>query len=153
MTAPGLHRLIAPISTGGITGKAIPYSPVWSSLGNGIVPSNGGAGAVVGSYALVANLVYFEVKITLTNVTDFGTGQYTLTVPFAPTQNQAFRTAGLHEGSNHYPLMLDVVGGTTTGKFYYIGANGQDLPMTKNSPHVLTTSDFFYVSGLYLRQV
>lgn len=153
MTAPGLHRLIAPISTGGITGKSIPYSPVWASLGNGIVPSNGGTGAVVGSYSLVGNLVYFEVKVTLTNVTDFGTGQYTLTVPFAPAQNQAFRTAGLHEGSNHYALMLDVSGGNTTGKLYYAGSNGQDLPMSKNDPHVIDTLDFFYVSGLYLRQI
>jgi len=48
---------------------------------------------------------------------------------------------------------LDVVAGNTTGKLYYHGSNGQDLAMTKNSPHVLHTTDFFYVSGLYLRQI
>lgn len=153
MTSKGLHRLIAPISTGGITGKTLDYSPVWSSLGNTIQPDNGGTGAVIGKYCLVGDLVHFEVRVNMTNVTNFGTGQYTLTVPFAPRQNHAFRTGGLHEGSNHYGVMLDVQGGNVTGKLYYNGSNGQDLAFTKNNPHNLTTADFFYVSGLYLRQV
>jgi len=153
MTAPGLHRLISPISTGGITGKTLTYEPTWASLGNGIVPSNGGSGGVVGKYCLVGELVQFEIFVNLTNVTSFGTGQYTLTVPFAPRQNQSFRTAGLHSSSNHYAIMLDVVAGNTTGKLFYNGSNGQDLAMTKNAPHVLDTNDFFYVSGLYLRQI
>lgn len=151
MTAPGLHRLISSISTGGVTGKTLDYSPVWSSLGNPISPSNGGVGAVIGKYCLIGDLVYFEVRINLTNVVNFGTGQYTLTVPYAPLTNQAFRNGGLHQNSNHYAIMLDVPTNSTVGKFYYNGSNGQDQPMTKNDPHVLTTSDFFYVSGLYLK--
>ena len=152
MTAKGIHRLISPISTGGITGRTLDYSPTWSSLGDQITPPNGGTNAVIGKYCLVGDLVQFEIIVNLTNVTDFGTEQYTLTVPFAPRQNQAFRTAGLHSASNHYAIMLDVVAGNTTGKLYYSGSNGQDLAMTKNAPHVLDTSDLFYVSGLYLRQ-
>jgi len=153
MTAPGLHRLISPVSTGGITGKTLTYEPTWASLENEIVPSNGGSGGVVGKYCLIGELVQFEIFVSLTNVTDFGTGQYTLTVPFAPRQNQAFRTAGLHSASNHYSILLDVVAGNTTGKLYYSASNGQDLEMTKNAPHVLNTSDLFYVSGNYLRQI
>lgn len=124
------------------------YTPVWGSLGTQPVY---GAGTMTGRYMKIGKMCFFTVRATLTNVTNFGTGQYTLTIPFAPSQSYAFRDGGLHEGSNHYGVMLDVttVGGTT-GKMYYPGSNGQDTPFDRNSPHVLTTSDFWYISGTYL---
>lgn len=124
------------------------YIPVWGSLGTAPVY---GAGALTGRYMKIGKLCFFTVFANLTSVTNFGSGQYTLTIPFAPVQSYAFRDAGLHEGSNHYGIMLDVttVGGTT-GRMYYPGPSGKDEAFDFNSPHVLTTSDFWYVSGTYI---
>jgi hypothetical protein len=125
----------------------VPYTPVWGSLGTQPVY---GAGAITGRYIKISKWCFFSVRANLSSVTNFGTGQYTLTIPFTPLQSNAFRDGGLHEGTNHYGIMLDVttVGGTT-GKLYYPGSSGKDEPFDRNSPHVLTTSDFWYISGAY----
>jgi hypothetical protein len=126
----------------------VPYTPVWSSLGTAPIY---GTGAVTGKYMKISKWVFWSVTVNLTTVTNFGTGQYTLTVPFAPLQHNAMRDGGLHEGSNHYGIMLDIGPATgTTGKMYYNGSSGKDEPFNKNSPHNLTTSDFWYISGAYL---
>lgn len=151
MTAPGLHRLISPISTGGITGKTLPYSPTWTTVNNNLAPTNGGTGGVTGKYCLVGDLVFFTVTFVFTNITNFGTGQYTLTLPYAPSHDCAFRQGGLHGNSVHYPLMLDIDAGSIVGDLWYIRSNGHDEPWTKTDPHTLTTSDFAYISGMYLR--
>lgn len=123
------------------------YTPVWSAP----TPPTYSSGALTGRYIKIGKWCFWSVSATLTSVTNFGTGQYTLTVPFAPLQHNAMRDGGLHEGSNHYGLMLDIgPAGGTTGKMYYPGSNGQDQAFNKNSPHNLTTSDFWYISGAYL---
>jgi hypothetical protein len=85
----------------------------------------------------------------MTTVTNFGTGDYSLTVPFAPAANYAFRDGGLHDGTGHYSIMLDVDPSNTTGRMYYNASNGQDARFDHNSPKELSTTDFFYISGTY----
>jgi hypothetical protein len=126
----------------------VTYTPVWSSLGTAPVY---GSGAITGKYIKISKWCFFTVNVVLTSVSNFGTGQYTLTVPFAPLYNNALRDGGLHEGSNHYGIMLDISpSGGTTGKMYYNGSSGKDQAFDKNSPHTLTTSDIWYISGAYL---
>lgn len=152
MIHAGLQRIISPNGALIALATKVSYTPTWSVLsGTDVSPAGGGTGATVGSYVLLGDLVYFEIMVTFTNVTNFGTGQYTLTVPFAPKQNQAFRQGGLHSNSNHYTFMLDVPANSTVGKCFYIGSNGQDQAVNHNSPHTLHTNDFFYVAGTYIK--
>lgn len=126
----------------------VTYTPVWGSLGT--APTYG-AGTLSGRYIKISKWCFFTVSANLTSVTNFGSGQYTLTVPFAPLFNNAMRNGGLHEGSNHYGISLDITpSGGTTGKLYYPGPSGKDEAFDFNSPHVLTTADIWYVSGAYL---
>lgn len=125
----------------------VPYTPVWSALST---PPVYGAGAITGRYMRISKWVFWSVTVNLSTVTNFGTGQYTLTVPFAPLQHNAMRDGGLHEGTNHYGIMLDIgPAGGTTGKMYYNGSSGKDEPFNRNSPHTLGTTDFWYISGAY----
>lgn len=48
--------------------------------------------------------------------------------------------------------MADAEEGDTTMSLWYTGTNGQDQPFDANSPHVMETGDYFYVSGLYIRE-
>ncbi len=133
----------------GVDPTVITYTPIWSSLGT---PPTYGAGTMAGKYSLYGNWVFFDIQATLTNVTDFGSGQYTVTLPFTAHSFISQRNAGLHEGSNHYSVMLDSNASLAgVAKMYYNGSNGQDQPMTSNQPHNLVTTDLWYASGVYLR--
>lgn len=121
------------------------YNP--NLTGTGLVYSSQPA---TGSYIKIGNLVTFHIQVPLTTITNFGTGQYFINLPFAPVGDYAFRDGGLHIAGNHYGVMADAEAGTTLMDLWYAGSNGQDLAMNHNSPHVLTTSGKFYVNGTYI---
>lgn len=123
------------------------WTPVWS--GTGLVY---GANTVTGNYTLIGDLVHFRIKFTLTNVQSFGNGAYNVTLPFAPVADYIFRDGGLHSNGNHYNVYMDADANSTTADLMY-GAGNQEYDMDYNSPKVLTTSDFFYISGTYERAV
>lgn len=123
------------------------WTPVWA--GTGLVY---GANTVSGHYTLIGDLVHFRIKFTLTNVQSFGTGAYTVTLPFAPAADYIFRNGGLHSSGNHYNVYMDADANSTTADLMY-GAGNQEYDMDHNSPKALTTSDFFYISGTYERAV
>jgi hypothetical protein len=121
------------------------YNPNWT--GTGLTYTGTPA---VGYYAAVGKLIHFHIQVTPTTVTNFGTGQYLINLPFAPIGDYAFRDSGLHVAGNHYPVMADAEAGTVTMDLWYTGANGQDLALTKSAPHTLTTTSKFYINGTYL---
>ena len=102
-----------------------------------------------GTYIKIGKMVEFRITVSLTSVTNFGSGQYFLTLPFPAAYDTALRQGGLHVGANHYSVMADTDPGSNLVDLWYNGSNGQDLPMDQNSPHALTTTDFFYISGVY----
>lgn len=121
------------------------YDPNWTATGL----TYSGTPAL-GYYAVVGKLIHFHIQVNLSSVSNFGTGQYFMDLPFAPLGDYAFRDGGLHVLGNHYPLMADAEAGSVSMDLWYTGANGQDLAFTKTSPHALTTSNKFYINGTYL---
>jgi hypothetical protein len=121
------------------------YTPNWTGTGLAYTGT-----PAVGSYVKIGKLVTFHIQVTLTNVTNFGSGQYSITLPFAPIGDYAFRDGGIHAGGNHYTVMADAEAGSTTMDLWYIASSGQDMPMDHNSPHTLTTTNKFYINGTYI---
>jgi hypothetical protein len=121
------------------------YTPNWTGTGLAYTGT-----PAVGSYVKIGKLVTFHIQVTLTNVTNFGSGQYSITLPFAPIGDYAFRDGGIHAAGNHYTVMADAEAGTTTMDLWYIAGTGQDMPMDHNSPHTLTTTNKFYINGTYI---
>lgn len=146
-----------PTGVAGPTGATGPvsavqtYSPVWS--GTGLTYSGTPA---TGEYIQFGKCVFFNIKVLFSTVTNFGTGQYHLTLPFAPDNNYCFRNGGLHQGGTHYNIMADAGVGTTTVDIYHMqsssGPNSYvyDDPMTGTNPVSITTSGYMYISGQYL---
>jgi hypothetical protein len=132
------------INTGSLTTVAVPYSPVFS--GTGLVFTGTPA---TGTYIRIGNLVHFRITVRCTTVTNFGSGQYHLTLPFAPVDHYVFRDGGLHSGSNHYIVMGDAEDGSLDLRMLTAAANGADAPLTHNNPKNFATTDYFYVSGTY----
>jgi hypothetical protein len=127
----------------------ISYSPVWSGTGLAFTGT-----PAVGQYSRVGKMITFYIKVNCTTVTNFGTGQYFLTLPFAPFNNFVFRNGGLHDTSAnlHYSILGDSHAGSTSIELLYSRSQGshvQDDPFNHNSPLTLATADFFYISGTY----
>jgi len=136
-----------------LSGYGVPtsYSPVWS--GTGLTYTGTPA---TGSYMKMGKMVTFRIKVNCATVagasnSGFGSGQYSLTLPFAPVTDYVFRDGGIHHigGPAHYQMSGDAEPGTTQLTLWYTASQGQDQAMDYNSPHALQTPDHFYISGTY----
>lgn len=106
----------------------------------------------VGQYSRVGRMITFYILVTLTNVTNFGTGNYTLTLPSGlPSQMHAVVNGGLHDTStnNHLNLLGDLEPTSQSITLYYPTSNGVNDRFDHNSPLTLATADYFYISGTY----
>jgi hypothetical protein len=105
----------------------------------------------------VGKLVNFQAKISFTNFTNFGTTQYSLTVPFAPAHDVHFRWGEFWDASasTSYPISLRIAAGSTTGTLWCISTNsakGSDAALDKNSLVTVATADHLIISGSYEAQ-
>jgi hypothetical protein len=155
-TAQELEILAAPNTLNSIKelAEAIPaisaptaYNPVWSATGLTYTGT-----PATGSYMKIGKMVTFRIHVDFATVTNFGTGKYSLTLPFAPVAHYIFRDGGLHHTDpnpdDHYQIAGDAEPGSTTLYIYY-SSGAQDLAMDKNSPHTIRTNDYMYISGTY----
>jgi hypothetical protein len=122
----------------------VAYSPTFSGTGLTFTGT-----PATGTYIKIGTLVHFRIKVLMTTVTNFGTGQYHLTLPFAPIDDYVFRDGGLHASGTHYIVMGDAEEGTTDLRMMTAAASGADAPLTHNNPKNFATTDYFYISGTY----
>jgi hypothetical protein len=125
----------------------VSFTSTWSGTGLAYTGT-----PAVGQYSRVGRMITFYILVTFTNVTNFGTGDYSLTLPTGlPSQMHAVVNGGLHDTStnNHLNLLADLEPGSTTLELYYPTSNGVNNRFDHNSPLTLTTADYFYVSGTY----
>jgi len=101
-----------------------------------------------------SDLVYFNIHVTMSNITSFGTGQYFMTLPFNSKYYMTFTDGHLHNEAHDFDYQLSgfVEAGSNVIKLSYQGANGLLAPFTSTAPRQLTTADFFHISGTYLKQ-
>lgn len=125
----------------------VPFTSTWA--GTGLTYTGSPSTAY---YCRVGKMIFCNIFINCATVTNFGTGDYTLTLPTGLTPSvHSLWTGGLHHTSSgdHYLLYADVEPSLTV-KLYYPQANGTMARMDYNSPHTLQTTDYFYFSGFYL---
>ena len=63
----------------------------------GTQPTFTGAPLFSGSYIKTGSLVHFQIQVDMDNITNFGTGQYYLTLPFESKYGYMFRCGCLHD--------------------------------------------------------
>ena len=125
----------------------VPFTSTWSGTGLAFTGT-----PAVGQYSRVGKMITFYILVTLTNVTNFGTGNYSLTLPSGlPSQMHAVVNGGLHDTSsnNHLNLLGDLEPGSLNVELYYPTSNGVNDRFDHNSPLNLATADYFYISGVY----
>lgn len=129
----------------GISGSAIEYNSVWS--GTGLTYTGD---PVSSFYIKNGPLVHFRIYVSTATVTNFGTGKYTLTLPFKAVSDYVFRDAGLHANVVHEHYQISGDAEPNSNVLYLLYPSGaRDVEMDHNSPFHLTQSEHFYISGTY----
>lgn len=163
---------IGPQGPPGPTGPAGPalsptsvqYSPTFSATGLSFTGSGATYPTYNSYYVKAGQLVSFVIQVDLSTVTNFGTGQYKLQLPFTPLVGVNHFTGWVWrdpavpaDDSNHIILNVDTAGVTNVLDLHFlVGATASPKPIieqvfTQGAPGFnLTTVSKIYVNGTYV---
>jgi hypothetical protein len=118
----------------------------------GTQPTFTGAPLFSGSYVKVGKLVHFQIQVDMDNITNFGTGQYYVDLPFTAKYGYQVKEGCLHDisTSNQYAIGGHVAAGADRLFLTYTNSNGQDSVFDHDSPVTLNVADNFHISGTYI---
>jgi hypothetical protein len=143
------HPAIGPLDDGDIVSTIHSYNPVWSGTGLTFTGT-----PVTGAYIKMGKLVTVQIDVLFTNVTNFGTGQYSLTIPFTSKYHTDVYGGSIHNvdpsGTDHYSIKGHLAPSSSNMTIWSIGSSAKDEPFDHNSPFVLTTGDKFHMSFSYI---
>ena len=134
---------------GGLTTEIKSYFPVWSGTGLAFTGT-----PATGSYIKIGNLIQVQINVDFDNVSNFGTGQYSLTLPFPSKYHTDVYGGSVHDivnqGVDHYSLKGHLSDASSTFTIWNIKSSAADEPFDHNSPIGLTTNDLFHMSFSYI---
>lgn len=144
-----------------ITSEGSSEAGTWTVVG-GTIDANGdvipadqptftGNPLFEGHYVVVGSICNFAVDVTMTNIEDFGEGQYFIDLPFASHHNLLVASGCLHDDSSgkQYAMLGHVVAQTNKMTLLSIASNGLHIPFDNNTPITLETLDTFHISGSF----
>jgi hypothetical protein len=119
--------------------------------GSGLVLT-AGSNPTTAFYVRNGDLVFFQIKVALDSVEDFGKGAYQLLLPFIPASNFVFRDAYIFDvgssSNERNAISAYAVLGDQWADLYYSNNSADNLVM-QNQPAKLSQEDFIYISGTY----
>jgi hypothetical protein len=125
-----------------------PYNPVWSGTDLAFTGT-----PAVGYYVKVGSVVTVQIDVEFDNVSDFGTGQYSLTLPFDSRYHTDVYGGSVHSTgptTDHYSLKGHLSSNSSAMTIWSLKSSAQDELFDHNSPVVLTTADKFHMSFTYI---
>jgi hypothetical protein len=144
-TVPG------PTGATGATGATGPnpskqtYAAVWFGTGLAFTGT-----PVTAHYQKTGDHVQVSISVNCATVTNFGSGQYSMTLPVAPLNAPLIRGT-LTIGANRYNLVGIASAGSTDMTLWYWSGNPVVATLfDHNSPANMTTSSKFDLYGSYL---
>jgi len=110
--------------------------------------------AFTGRYILLGTLCYFSYQIDFDLITDFGTGQLSMNLPFPTLENMITREGNLNdasEGTQYHITGLASSGSSQLNLFFSdkVSSGVQDNAFRQGFPITLTTADSFHIEGFY----
>lgn len=121
---------------------------------NGTQPTFNGDPLFAGEAIVIGDLVHFTVNVDFDNITNFGTGQYYVTLPFNARNEYYFRGGHVFDASSSksYAVSGNVNAGSSQLNLYSVASNGNDVAFTSTVPFGLDIADNFHISGTYMRE-
>ena len=149
-----------------VPGSMTRYSPTFTATGLAFTGSGSTYPTYNSYYVKNGKMVSFVIEVDCTTITNFGTGQYKLQLPFAPAvgYNHFTGWANVDPAVNpdvptgHVILNIDHLGITDILDLHYLKqAGGAHTPIVEGlflqgTPVTLTTSSKIYVNGTYICQ-
>ena len=134
---------------GGLTTTINAYTPVWSGTGLAFTGT-----PATGFYIKIGNFVIVQISVDFDTVTNFGTGQYSLTLPFPSKYHTDVYGGSVHDtvnqGIDHYSIKGHLSDGSSSFTIWNIKSSAADEPFDHNSPIGLTVDDLFHMSFSYI---
>jgi hypothetical protein len=126
--------------------EPVSWTPVLS--GTGFTQSSNIA---TGTYMKYGKMVVVDLNVPFTNVTNFGTGQYNITIPFPSARHTDIFGGTLHDTSttSFYTLKGHVDEGQSSVSLWFLSGAAKDEVFDHNSPIILSTTDLFHMSFIY----
>lgn len=128
-------------------GASIEYNPVWSDTTLAYTGD-----PATGYYTRIGNIVFVQIDVDFDNVSDFGSGQYRVTLPF----NSRFHTdvygGSIHDQNaetRHWSIKGHLIENSNVCTLWYISSSSEDKEFDFNSPVTLTTADKFHMWFMY----
>jgi hypothetical protein len=108
-----------------------------------------------GNYIKNGSLVHFEIQVDMDNITNFGTGQYFLDLPFPAKYGYIFRDGCLHDinTDREYHISGHVYAGQTQMLLFTTDVQGSrlnDFEFSQGEPITLSTADNLHIAGTYI---
>lgn len=122
------------------------WTPVLTA--NGLTQSSNPA---TGSYTRVGNIVFAHLNVPFSTITNFGTGQFFVSLPFNAARHTDVVAGTLHDTStgNYYTIKGHLEEDFGLISLWYISGSGVDAALDYNSPVLLDTTDLFHMSFTY----
>jgi hypothetical protein len=155
--SPGSHnhdgRSSRRVELKNLAGDSIQYEVQGGTIG-GTQPTFSGAPLFFAYYTRWGNMCHFNIFVDFDNITNFGTGQYFLTLPFPVRREIKFGDGCLHQPSTgrEYQMrggVLDNSNQLLLSTTDVVGQRVFDAPFTSTVPFTLTTADYFHIAGTY----
>lgn len=156
---------IGDISTSSTTSfQSVRYTPTFTATGLTFTGSDNTYPTYNSYYVKQGQLVSFVIEVDLSTVTNFGTGQYKLQLPFTPAFGfnhfsgwaWADPDVSPDTGTGHTIINADTAGVTDILDLHYLkSAGGANTPIREGlfiqgTPVTLTTISKIYVNGTYI---
>lgn len=127
----------------------VSWTPVLTSADGNFVQSSNPA---TGHYIKYGKMVFCHFNVPFTNVTNFGTGLYSITLPLPVSHHMTVDHGTLHDvdTNSFYALRGHVLSaGDSVMQIWYQSIVTKDAEFDHNSPILLTTDDFFHFDFMY----
>ena len=145
-------------------GAPVRYTPAFTATGLTFTGSGTTHPCYNSYYVKVGSMVTFYIEVNPATITNFGTGQYFLELPFMPHGQMMNHFTGWvnvdptqnPDTAGHAILNIDHLVGTKTLDMHYIkqsgGANSpiMEAIFKQGTPVTLTTSSKIYINGTYI---
>lgn len=149
-----------------VSNGMVRYSPTFEATGLTFTGSDGTHPTYNSYYVKAGKMVTFAIEVDCATVTNFGTGQYKLQLPFTPAIGFNHFSGWAHVDTavnpdvtnGHIILNVDHAGVTDVLDLHYLkqagGANSGIIEgiFLQGTPVTLTTSSKIYVNGTYIAQ-
>lgn len=144
---------------------AVRWSPTFQAVGLTFTGTNSTYPTYNSYYVKAGQMVTFSIKIIMSTVTNFGTGQFKVDLPFAPLASSANHFSAwawvdpsqpADELNGHIQMVADHLPGSQTLDLHWLKettANPKPLIeslLIQGTPTTFTTNSIMYVNGTYI---